>query len=55
MGLTVSTNLDAVSAFKVRDGIKVLCADWRWGLVGVGGEGGLEVLVDEDKIFDHPS
>ena len=34
----------AMAAFKVWDEMKkVLSVDWRYGLVGVGGEGGLEV------------
>jgi len=33
-----------VVAFKVWDGPKkILCVDWEGGLVGVGGEAGLEV------------
>jgi ribosome biogenesis protein YTM1 len=34
---------DPIAFFKVRDAGKVLCADWRRGLVGVGGECGLEI------------
>jgi hypothetical protein len=34
----------AMATFKVWDGVKkVLSVDWRNGLVGIGGEGGLEV------------
>lgn len=34
----------AMATFKAWDGVKkVLSVDWRHGLVGVGGEGGLEV------------
>ena len=40
---------DPIAFFKVRDMAKVLCADWRRGLVGVGGECGLEVWKFGDK------
>lgn len=34
----------AMASFKLWDGMKkVLSVDWRNGLVGIGGEGGLEV------------
>jgi len=34
----------AMATFKVGDGRKrVMSVDWRNGLVGIGGEGGLEV------------
>jgi ribosome biogenesis protein YTM1 len=33
-----------MATFKAWDGQnKVLCVDWKRGIVGVGGEGGLEV------------
>ena len=40
-----------MAAFKVWDGSKkVLSVDWRRGVVGVGGEGGLEMWkVGEDR------
>ena len=38
------SNKDAMATFKAWDGMKkVLGVDWRNGMVGVGGEGGLEV------------
>jgi ribosome biogenesis protein YTM1 len=40
---------DPIAFFKVRDGAKVLCADWRRGLVGVGGECGLEIWKFGEK------
>jgi ribosome biogenesis protein len=42
----------AMATFKAWDGLKkVLSIDWRRGLVGVGGEGGLEVWkVGEETV-----
>ena len=40
----------AMATFKVWDGIKgVLSVDWGSGLVGIGGEGGLEVWKVGDE------
>jgi len=42
---------DPVVAFKVWDSLKkVLCVDWVGGLVGVGGEAGLDVWKIGDQV-----
>ncbi|KAG1778845.1 hypothetical protein EV702DRAFT_967425, partial [Suillus placidus] len=33
----------AVTSFRVWDGMKVLAVDWAGNVVGIGGEGGMEV------------
>jgi len=45
----IRSTKDPIAFFKVRDGAKVLSADWRRGLVCVGGEGGLEIWKFSDK------
>jgi ribosome biogenesis protein len=41
----------AMASFKVWDGVKkVLSVDWRNGMVGVGGEGGLEVWKVGEEV-----
>lgn len=44
---------DPIAFFKVRDAGKVLCADWRRGLVGVGGECGLEIWKFSEKELNQ--